>query len=118
MSGQELATAVHERANVIVLAVDNGMYGTIRMHQEREYPGRVVGTSLTNPDFAAFARSFGAHGETVERTGDFAPALDRALEAKRPSLLHLRVDPEGITPHTTLTELRQGRAERERTEVA
>lgn len=118
MSGQELATAVHERANVIVLVVDNGMYGTIRMHQEREYPGRVVGTSLTNPDFAAFARSFGAHGETVERTGDFAPALDRALEAKRPSLLHLRVDPEGITPHTTLTELRQGRAERERTEVA
>ena len=118
MSGQELATAVHEDAAVIVLVVDNGMYGTIRMHQEREYPGRVVGTSLTNPDFAAFARSFGAHGETVERTEDFGPALEEALAAGRPALLHLRVDPEGITPQATLTALREGRAEPERTESA
>jgi acetolactate synthase I/II/III large subunit len=118
MSGQELATAVHEEAAVVVLVVDNGMYGTIRMHQERDYPGRVVGTALTNPDFAAFARSFGAHGETVERTEHFAPALERALAAGCPALLHLRVDPEGITPNATLTELRQGRAEPERTEPA
>ncbi len=118
MSGQELATAVHEDVAIVVLVVDNGMYGTIRMHQEREYPGRVVGTSLTNPDFAAFARSFGVHGETVERTDDFAPALERALVAGRPALLHLRVDPEGITPQATLSALREGRAEPERTEVA
>ena len=118
MSGQELATAAHEEAPVVVLVVDNGMYGTIRMHQEREYPGRPVGTSLTNPDFAAFAASFGAHAELVERTDEFGPALDRALAAGRPALLHLRVDPEAITPHTTLTALRQGRVERERTEIA
>ena len=90
MSGQELATAVHEQAPVVVLVVDNGMYGTIRMHQEREYPGRPVGTSLTNPDFAAFAASFGAHAETVERTDEFAPALDararcRATRAPPPA---------------------------------
>jgi acetolactate synthase-1/2/3 large subunit len=118
MSGQELATASQEGAAVIFLVVDNGMYGTIRMHQEREYPGRTVGTSLTNPDFAAYAASFGAHAELVERTEDFAPALDRALAAGRPALLHLRVDPEAITPHTTLTALRQGAVERERTESA
>jgi acetolactate synthase I/II/III large subunit len=116
MCSQELATAMHERADVVVLVVDNGMYGTIRMHQEREYPGRVVGTSLTNPDFAAFARSFGAYGEEVERTEDFAPALERALAAGRPALLALRVDPEGITPQATLSALREGRAAAERTE--
>jgi acetolactate synthase I/II/III large subunit len=118
MSGQELATAVQERAAIVVLVVDNGMYGTIRMHQERDYPGRVVGTSLTNPDFAAYARSFGALGELVERTADFAPALERALAAGGPALLELRVDPEGITPQATLTALREGRAAAERTETA
>jgi acetolactate synthase-1/2/3 large subunit len=118
MSGQELATATQEGAAVLFLVVDNGMYGTIRMHQEREYPGRVVGTSLTNPDFAAYATSFGAHAELVERTEQFAPALERALAAGRPALVHLRVDPEAITPQATLTELRQGRAEAERTETA
>ena len=81
MSGQELATAVQYDLPVVVLVVDNGMYGTIRMHQERHFPGRVVGTDLVNPDFAAFARSFGAHGENVERTDEFAPALERALAA-------------------------------------
>ncbi len=118
MSGQELATAAQERTNVVFLVVDNGMYGTIRMHQEREYPGRVIGTSLTNPDFAAFAASFGLHAGRVERTEEFAPALDRALAAGGPALLHLLPDPEAITPHTTLTAVREGTAARERTETA
>jgi acetolactate synthase I/II/III large subunit len=117
MSGQELATAVREEATVLFLVVDNGMYGTIRMHQEREYPGRVVGTGLTNPDFAAFASSFGAHAELVEKTEDFAPALDRALAAGGPALLHLVVDPDAIAPNRTLTEVRQGTAALERTEA-
>ena len=72
------------------------MYGTIRMHQERHFPGRVVGTDLVNPDFAAFARAFGAHGETVERTDEFAPRSSAALEAGRPAVLALRIDPEAI----------------------
>jgi len=118
MSGNELATAVHEDAAIIVLVVNNGMYGTIRMHQERDYPGRVVGTSLTNPDFAAFAQSFGVSGELVARTEEFAPALDRALATGRPALLELRVDPEGITPQATLTAVREGSAAAERTETA
>ena len=117
MSGQELATAVHERADVLFLVVDNGMYGTIRMHQEREYPGRVTGTSLTNPDFAAYAASFGLQAVRVEKTEDFGPALSRVLEADGPALLHLVVDPEAITPQTTLTAVREGRAARERTET-
>ena len=117
MSGQELATAVRERADVLFLVVDNGMFGTIRMHQEREYPGRVVGTGLTNPDFAAFASAFGLHAARVERTEEFAPALERALGAGGPALLHLLVDPEAITPHTTLTAVREGTAARERTET-
>jgi acetolactate synthase-1/2/3 large subunit len=112
MSGQELATAVQYELPIIVIVVDNGMLGTIRMHQEREYPGRVSATELVNPDFAAFAASFGAHGETVERTGDFAAALDRALGAGRPALLSLPVDPEAITPRTTLTGLRELALER------
>jgi acetolactate synthase I/II/III large subunit len=107
MSGQELATAVQHELPIVVLVVDNGMYGTIRMHQEREFPGRVSGTELVNPDFAAYARSFGALGEAVERTGDFAHAFERALGAGRPALLSLRVEPEAITPRTTLTELRE-----------
>jgi len=86
--------------------VNNGMYGTIRMHQERHYPGRVVGTDLVNPDFAAYARAFGAHGAVVQRTEDFAPALDDALAAGRPAVLELRVDPEAITPRQTLAEIR------------
>ncbi len=117
MSGQELATAAQEHAAVLFIVVDNGIYGTIRMHQEREYPGRVVGTNLTNPDFAAFAASFGAHAELVERTEQFAPALDRALQSGGPALLHLRVDPDAITPNTTLTALRQGVVDPERTET-
>src|ERR671929_2151622 len=94
MTGQELATAVQEELAVVVLVVNNGMYGTIRMHQERRYPGRVVGTDLRNPDFAALARAYGAHGALVERTEDFAGALQDALECGRPALLELRVDPQ------------------------
>ena len=107
MTGQELATAVQEEAAIVVLVVNNGMYGTIRMHQEREYPGRESGTRLVNPDFAAYARAFGAHGEVVERTADFAEAFERALACGGPALLELRVDPEAITPRATLTEIRE-----------
>ncbi len=108
MTGQELATAVQYELPILILVVNNGMYGTIRMHQERHYPGRVVGTELRNPDFAAYAQAFGAHGEALERTADFPDALERALATGRPALLELRVDPEAITPQATLTELRAG----------
>ncbi|MGI8506476.1 MAG: thiamine pyrophosphate-binding protein [Solirubrobacteraceae bacterium] len=107
MTGQELATAVQEDLAVIVLVVNNGMYGTIRMHQERHYPGRVVGTGLVNPDFAAYARAFGAYGAVVHRTDEFAGTLEEALAAGRPALIELRVDPEAITPCQTLTEIRE-----------
>jgi acetolactate synthase-1/2/3 large subunit len=106
MSAGELATAVQYELPIIVLVVDNGMYGTIRMHQERNYPGRVVGTDLRNPDFAALAQSYGAYGEAVERTEDFAGAVERALASGIPALLSLRADPEAITPRTTITEIR------------
>ncbi len=106
MSGQELATAVQYGAAVLVLVVDNGMYGTIRMHQERHYPGRVSGTDLRNPDFAALARAYGGHGERVERTEDVALALDRAFAASLPAVVHLLVDPEQITPRQTITQIR------------
>jgi acetolactate synthase-1/2/3 large subunit len=106
MTGQELATAVQEGLGVVFLVVNNGMYGTIRMHQERRYPGRVYATGLVNPDFVAYARAFGAHGALVERSEDFAAALDAALEADGPALIELRVDPEAITPRQTLAEIR------------
>jgi acetolactate synthase-1/2/3 large subunit len=108
MSGNELATAVQYDAAIVVLVVNNGMLGTIRMHQERHFPGRSVGTELVNPDFAAFARAFGAHGAVVERTDEFAGAFEEALAAGRPALLELRVDPEAISPRATLTEIREG----------
>jgi acetolactate synthase-1/2/3 large subunit len=107
MNGQELATAVQYELPLVVLVVNNGMYGTIRMHQEREFPGRVVATDLVNPDFAAYARSFGAHGAVVERTDDFAEAFEKALAAGVPALLELRVDPEQITPRATIAALRE-----------
>ena len=110
MSGQELATAVQYDLPIVVLVVDNGMYGTIRMHQERQFPGRVVGTDLVNPDFAAYAESFGAHGENVTRTDEFPDALERALAAGRPAVLALQIDPEAITPRTTLSAVRAGAA--------
>jgi acetolactate synthase-1/2/3 large subunit len=106
MTAQELATAVQHDTPVVVIVVDNGMYGTIRMHQERQFPGRVSGTDLRNPDFAALARAFGGHGELVERTESFPAALDRALDSGLPAVLHLPVDPEAITPRRTLSEIR------------
>jgi acetolactate synthase I/II/III large subunit len=106
MSGAELATAVQYGANVVTLVVNNGMYGTIRMHQERAYPGRVVGTDLVNPDFVAYARAFGAHGALVERSEEFGPAFEAALAAGKPALIELRTDPDLITPRTTLNEIR------------
>jgi acetolactate synthase-1/2/3 large subunit len=106
MNGQELATAVQYGLAVLFIVVDNAMYGTIRMHQERHYPARVYGTDLVNPDFAALARAYGAHGETVSRTEEFAPALERALAAGRPALLHLPIDPEAITMSATISALR------------
>ena len=91
---------------IIVIVVNNGIYGTIRMHQEREYPGRVSGTDLVNPDFAALARAYGGWAETVTATGDFAPALDRALAQTGLRLLHLKTDVEQITNATTIAALR------------
>jgi acetolactate synthase-1/2/3 large subunit len=106
MTGQELATAVQYDAAIVVLVVNNGMYGTIRMHQERHYPGRVSGTDLVNPDFADLARAYGAHGAVVERTEDFPAAFDEALACGRPALVELRVDPEALTPRQSLSEIR------------
>ena len=90
-----------------VIVADNGMYGTIRMHQERHYPGRVVGTGLKNPDFAAYARAFGGYGATVEKTADFLPAFEAAQKSGKPAILHLKVDPEALTPTMSLTATRE-----------
>jgi len=109
MNGQEFATAVQHDLPIIVIVVNNGTYGTIRMHQEREYPGRVSGTDLKNPDFAALARAYGGYGETVEKTEDFAPAFERARESGKPAIIEIKLDPEAITPTKTLTEIREGR---------
>ena len=106
MTGQELATAVQYRLNVIFIVVNNNMYGTIRMHQEREFPGHVHGTALVNPDFAAYAKAFGAQGEVVENTAEFAPAFERAMKAGKPALIEVRIDPEAISPNTTLAAIR------------
>ncbi len=105
MTGQEFGTAAQYGANVIVIVVDNGMYGTIRMHQERRFPERVVATDIVNPDFAALARAYGALGITVNDTEAFEDALNRALDADTPALLHLLLDPEAITPTVTLSAL-------------
>lgn len=107
MSGQELATAVHYGANAIFIVVNNGMYGTIRMHQERNYPGRVSGTALTNPDFVVLAHAYGLHGEFVDTTAAFAPAFERAVASCRPALIEIRVDPEALTPRMSLSEIRE-----------
>ncbi len=107
MNGQEFATAVQYDLPILVILIDNGMYGTIRMHQEREYPGRVSATMLKNPDFAAYANAFGGYGERVERTEDFAPALERALTSGKPAILHCLLDPEAITPALSLSAIRE-----------
>ena len=110
MNGQELATAVQYGLPIVFVVVNNGMYGTIRMHQEREYPARVYGTALVNPDFAALARAYGASGETVQETAQFAPAFERAIETAeatgKPALIEVRIDPQAITTSTTLDAIR------------
>ncbi|WP_233865367.1 thiamine pyrophosphate-binding protein [Paraburkholderia adhaesiva] len=106
MSAPEIATAMQYGLAVVFIVVNNEHYGTIRMHQERHYPGRVHGTQLTNPDFAAFAHAFGAHGEVVESTAAFLPALDRALEAGRPAVIEIRIPKDASTPAATLTQIR------------
>ncbi|MDV4156154.1 thiamine pyrophosphate-binding protein [Rhizobium brockwellii] len=107
MHGQEFATAIRYGLPIIAVVVNNGIYGTIRMHQEREYPGRVSSTDLTNPDFAALARAYGGHGETVETTADFAPAFERARASGKPAIIEVKLDPEAITPTRTLSEIAQ-----------
>jgi acetolactate synthase-1/2/3 large subunit len=113
MTGQELATATGYAARKLIsVVVDNGTYGTIRMHQEREYPGRVSGSELVNPDFAALARAYGWRAEFIDRTEGFEPALQRAIEAGRPTLLHLKLDAEVSTSRATLTAIRSAAAGR------
>jgi acetolactate synthase-1/2/3 large subunit len=107
MTGQEFATAVQYDLPVIIVVADNGMYGTIRMHQERHYPGRVIGTELKNPDFAAYARAFGGFGVTVEKTADFMPAFEAAQKSGKPAIIHLKVDPEALLPTISLTATRE-----------
>jgi len=109
MNGQEFATACQYGLPIIVLVINNGIYGTIRMHQEREYPGRVSGTDLQNPDFAALARAYGGHGETVEKTTEFAPAFERARACGKPAIIEMRLDPEAITPTRSLSDIRERR---------
>jgi acetolactate synthase-1/2/3 large subunit len=108
MTGTEIATAFHHGVAPIVLVFNNAMYGTIRMYQERTYPGRVSGTLLTNPDFSAFMQSFGGHGEVVEHNDEFAPAFRRAVASGKPALIELRQNPEQITSRATITQLRAG----------
>jgi len=106
MNGQELATAMQYRANIVVIVVNNGIYATIRMHQEREYPERVIGTDMVNPDFVALARAHGAHGELVVNTDEFEPALVRCLAADGPCLVEVRLSPDILTPTATVQSLR------------
>jgi acetolactate synthase-1/2/3 large subunit len=106
MHGQEFITAVRYGLPIITVLVNNGTYGTIRMHQEREYPGRVSGTDLVNPDFNAFAKAYGGHGETVEKTEDFAAAFERARASGKPAIIEVKLDAEAITPTRTLTQIR------------
>ncbi|HWQ39400.1 MAG TPA: thiamine pyrophosphate-binding protein [Burkholderiales bacterium] len=107
MNGQEIATAVQYRLKILFFVINNGMYGTIRMHQERDYPGRVYGSDLCNPDFAALARAYGLHGESVDRTEQFPAALERALRSDGAALIELKIDPEAITTRTTLSAIRE-----------
>lgn len=108
MHGQEFATAVQYDLPIIVVLIDNGMYGTIRAHQEREFPGRISATALKNPDFAEYARAFGGHGETVRTHEEFGPAFERAQASGKPAIVHCFIDPETISPSTTLAKIREG----------
>ena len=106
MTGQEFATAVKYKLPVIVVLADNGLYGTIRMHQERDYPGRVIATALTNPDFVAYALAFGGYGAVVEKTADFPAAFCAAQASGKPSIIHLKIDPEALTTAASLSAIR------------
>ena len=106
MNGQEFATAVQYGLPIVVIVCDNGIYGTIRMHQEREYPGRVSATVLQNPDFSVYAKAFGGFGVTVEKTEDFPAAFRAAQAAGKPAIVHLKIDPEAMTPATTMSAIR------------
>jgi len=115
MNGQEFATAVQYGLPFTTIIFDNGMYGTIRMHQERDYPGRISATDLRNPDFAAYARTFGGFGVSVERTEDFPAAFREAEASGKPAIVRLAIDPESITPGTTLAKIRaKAQAEKNR----
>jgi len=107
MTGQELATATLEGTGPIIMVFNNGMYGTIRMHQERRFPGRVVGTALKNPDFLALARAYGIFGASITKTEQFAPAFEEAVSGRRAAIIELKMDPEMITTRTTLSEIRR-----------
>ena len=114
MSGQEISTAVQHGGKPIILLFNNNMYGTIRMHQEREHPSRVVGTDLVNPDFVAMAQAMGAHAERITLTADFVPAFERAITAGRAALIELCTDPEQISTRTTITKLREAAEQRQK----
>jgi acetolactate synthase-1/2/3 large subunit len=107
MTGQELATAFHHGAAPIIMVVNNGMYGTIRMYQERTYPGRVSGTALTNPDFARFIESFGGHGEVVTATEELVPAFRRARASGKAAIIEVRINPDQVTNRATIADLRK-----------
>lgn len=107
MTGQELATAVQYKIPIIIIIINNGAYGTIRMHQEREYPERVFATNLKNPDFSALARAYGAFGEKVEKTQDFSEVFKRALKCNQPAIIEIITSPEFITPSTTISKIRK-----------
>jgi acetolactate synthase-1/2/3 large subunit len=107
MTGQELATSLSEGPGPIILVFNNAMYGTIRMHQERRFPGRISGTNLKNPDFTALARAYGAFSAQIARTEEFAPAFEEAVASKRAAVIELMMDPEMITTRTTLSALRR-----------
>jgi acetolactate synthase I/II/III large subunit len=107
MTGQDFATAVQYELPVIVVISDNGLYGTIRMHQEREYPGRVIATQLKNPDFVAYAKAFGGFGVKVEQTANFPAAFAAARKSGKPAIIHLKIDPDALTPGTTLSGIRE-----------
>jgi len=107
MTGQEFGTAVQHGANIIVLLGNNSMYGTIRMHQERDYPGRISGTDLVNPDFAAYAEAFGGHGGIVEKTENFPAAFEAAVDSGKPAIIEIRIDPDAVSPVATLSGLRK-----------
>jgi acetolactate synthase-1/2/3 large subunit len=102
MLGQEIVTALQYGVAPVIVVVNNTMLATIRMHQEQAFPGRVVGTDLYNPDFTALAHAYGAHAETVKRTGEFGPALERSLAAGRLALIEVFIDRNALTPNISL----------------